>query len=141
MQIDHIRRKIHSALRYMNARSTLNKTSDLQQLVSNVDPNIVCICVTWLDNTISNSSILLLNYQLFRVDRTHGTDRQGPVLVAVKPHLNPRLVSHTTDNELLYVDICSSGSTLRLCVAYWSPSMSYSEKTEFIQFLSSSLAG
>ena len=68
------------------------------------------------------------------VDRAHGTDRHGGVLVAAKPHLIPRLVSHTTDNEVMLVDNCSSGPTLRLCIAYRSPSMSYTENTDFFSF-------
>jgi hypothetical protein len=108
---------------YLNARSLkafvrsredpsakVCKISLLQDLVYSGDYDLVCICETWLNNTVFSSE-LLTGYSIFRKDRTGQTG--GGVLVAVK---NEFKVSRRKDlereiTEMVVVELVTRGGS------------------------------
>ena len=76
-----------------NPSAKVCKISLLQDLVYSGDYDLICICKTWLNNTVFSSE-LLTGYSIFRKDRCGRTG--GGVLVAVKDEFK---VSRRTDFE------------------------------------------
>ena len=57
---------------YFNARSILNKLNDLEVLVSDKKPDIVCVTETWANDKISNAMLNINGYNIepdLRIDR------------------------------------------------------------------------
>ena len=111
----------------------------MELLISCESPDILCITETWLTSNIQSSALCLGDYQVFRVDRNFGSDPHGGVLIAIKPNLNPVIHPHSTNNEVVFVNISYFGVSLRLVVAYRSTSMSSTENESFVNFLSNEL--
>ncbi|XP_060581061.1 uncharacterized protein LOC132737744 [Ruditapes philippinarum] len=67
----------------INCRSIKNKIPDLQQVISQVKPDIICCTETWLKPEISTAEIFpdFLNFQVYRDDRLEG--KGGGTLVAI----------------------------------------------------------
>ena len=54
------------------------------------DYTAICLCETWLNELISDCELLLIDYNIYRSDRTPLGDKDAPVgsLIAVKNSLN-----------------------------------------------------
>ena len=52
---------------------------------------------TWLTNNHSDESLDLESFTIFRKDIDNGNDGHGGVLIAVRPKLNPNLISIDTE--------------------------------------------
>ena len=76
------------------------------------------IVETWLHDEIDRAVIGLKDYIIFRKDRANGTNPHGGALLAVKSYLNPTLVNHTTDSEILAVDIYHNLNKFKIITAY-----------------------
>ena len=57
-------------MKFFNSQCLYNKYSDLIDTVLGEDLDIVAICETWLDKSISNSEFQISGYKTFRVDRS-----------------------------------------------------------------------
>ena len=73
---------------YVNARSIINKLLDFQAVIASENPDVVGITESWSHSDISDSELLLADYELFRQDRP-SHHRGGGVLLYVKKTLNP----------------------------------------------------
>lgn len=62
---------------YFNARSIVNKLSELELLITNEMPDIVGISETWLHENIGDNEINFDGYTLIRKDRNSGVKRRG----------------------------------------------------------------
>ena len=89
----------------LNARSIVGKILDLQVIVSNFSPDVICISETWLHDNISNSVFCLNNYPIFRKDRDDGLNAHGGVLIAVKTEYNPVLIDNDSIHEVVFVNL------------------------------------
>ncbi len=58
---------------YGNSRSILPKLDHMRLLASAQSPHLICLCETWLDESISDSKLLIPGFCLIRRDRA----RQG----------------------------------------------------------------
>ena len=77
---------------YFNARSIVNKLSELELLVREENVDVLGICETWLLEVISDDEISFSGYSLFRRDRSDLVkERGGGVLLYIKNELNPSL--------------------------------------------------
>ena len=60
-------------LLHFNVRSLLPKLDNLNLECIELNPHIVCISETWLDSTITDNELTIVNYNLVRLDRNrHG---------------------------------------------------------------------
>src|SRR3989442_5504981 len=70
---------------YCNARSLRNKIDELRIMAQDYNPDIIGIVETWLTDNIYDSEIIIENYNMIRIDRTH--ERGGGIIVYVKESL------------------------------------------------------
>lgn len=118
---------------YLNARSLkafvqsytdpsvkICKTAVLQDLVYTGMFDLVCICETWLNDTVLNNEILP-GYSIFRRDRVSKTG--GGVLIAVKSDLHAvrRADLERENTEMVVVEIFTLGKPLILYTFYRPP--------------------
>ena len=123
----------------MNARSIVNKVSQLCVLIEDTKPSIILITETWLSNSVSDAELNLKDYCIFRQDRSHGQDPHGGVLIAIKVSLNSRRVNIDTSLEVCFADIFINNVTLRLCVSYRPPLSSYEHSKTLIELIRNKL--
>ena len=79
-------------VKFFNSQCLYNKYTDLIDTVLSEDLDIVAICETWLDKSISNSEFEIRGYKTFRVDRslnfypegTYSVEARGGVLLMIK---------------------------------------------------------
>ena len=69
---------------YTNAQSLPGKISELEAVVSDIQPDIVLICETWCNSSISDANISISGYELqqdLRTDRNDTANGIGGGLV------------------------------------------------------------
>ena len=124
----------------LNARSIVGKILDLQVIVSNFSPDVICISETWLHDNISNSVFCLNNYQIFRKDRDDGLNAHGGVLIAVKTEYNPVLIDNDSIHEVVFVNLRIKNKILKIIAAYRPPSQNSYQNELFVSFLNNRLS-
>jgi exonuclease III len=111
----------------LNIRSLLPKLDDIHQLVHEINPEIVAITESWLDDGIEDSEVNIPNYNIYRADRTinnraHGATSHGGVALYVKSTINSSLTDLTSTSpylETLSVKIMLPHSRpIYTCVVY-----------------------
>ena len=61
---------------YSNVRSVVNKVNELNLLMFDLNPDLICLCETWTNENITDSFLNLENYNLIsRRDRTDTANR------------------------------------------------------------------
>ena len=109
-----------------NARSLNKKLFDLQYLLCNDKPDILCITETWLQPALPNSLIVFdSNYSVFRTDRSSDRTGGGVCILTSNATIKATLVaipSKFLHLELCAVDISFGKVKLRLFVCYRPPS-------------------
>ena len=143
---DHTSNELNAI--YLNARSLkafvpLNDDSSakvckitlLQELIQSGSYDIVCICETWLNDSVLSSE-LLHGYSVFRRDRVEKVG--GGVLVAVKANLHAtrRLDLERNEIELVVVELNNMNSKSVILYTFYRPPDS---GPEVIHHLNSSL--
>jgi hypothetical protein len=125
--LDKVRRGRLTCLSF-NARSLKNrkKYPVIQAWVESIDPAVIFVCETWLNDSISDSEILPDSYTVFRHDRmctgSTGPRRGGGVLLAVRPTLQPvRMTTLERDAEIVWVSIVCGTRKILLGSAYRAP--------------------
>ena len=113
----------------------MNKIPDLQALVSVETPDILCITESWLSTHVDNACLALSSYVIFRQDRAGGNDPHGGVLLCVKPFLNPSLIRHSTNHEVVFAEITTIDTKITIAGIYRTPNMSAESNFEFVQFI------
>ena len=53
----------------LNARSIINKKNELNIMVDDIKPHIICITESWANNDITDAELGLEGYVMFRKDR------------------------------------------------------------------------
>ena len=69
----------------LNARSIINKKTELNIMVDDIKPHIICITESWANNDITNAELGLEGYVIFRKDRI---GRRGGGVLQTKQKLN-----------------------------------------------------
>lgn len=64
-----------------NARSLVNKVTELEHLLLSRSPSVVIVTETWLNNDIPNDVVVPPGYRVFRWDRN---SRGGGVAIVIK---------------------------------------------------------
>ena len=66
----------------LNARSIINKKNELDIMVDEIKPHIICITESWANNEITDAELGLEGYVMFRKDRMG--KRGGGVLLYIR---------------------------------------------------------
>ena len=100
--------------------SKVCKITLLQHLVYSATYDVVCICETWLNESVLSSE-LLPGYSIFRRDRVGKIG--GGVLVAVKLNLHAtrRLDLENENIELVVIELAIENSKTALLYTFYSP--------------------
>ena len=110
-----------------NVRSLYRSLDDLCSITRDAKPDILVLCETWLDDTITDHEVNIMDYHLLRKDRNrHG----GGVAIYSKPSLDVVPLAPVTTQksqlESLWVTLSSSllPSQIALCSCYLPPNPS-----------------
>ena len=112
---------------YTNCRSVLPKLDHLRLLASTQNPHILAVTETWLDNSISDSEVMVPGYQLVRRDRNrHG----GGIAMYIQDHLPFTITLSHANAELLVIELCLRRSMVLCGLFYRPPSSDVSVLTD-----------
>ena len=93
----------------LNARSIINKKTELNIMVDDIKPHIIGITESWANNDITNAELGLEGYVVFRKDRIGR--RGGGVLLYIKdtiPASEVQLHEEAYCNDAIYCRIYNS---------------------------------
>ena len=112
---------------YTNCCSLLPKLDHLRLLASTQNPHIIGITETWLDDSISDSELMVPGYQLVRRDRDrHG----GGIAMFVQDHLPFTTSLSHAHAELLVIEVHLRRCTILCGLLYRPPSSNASVLTD-----------
>jgi len=107
---------------YFNARSIVNKLSELELLIREENIDVLGISETWLLEEISDSEMDFSGYSLLRRDRNDLVkERGGGVLLYIKNELNPSLIPELGDSgfkESVWCSIKCKSTCITVGVVY-----------------------
>ena len=118
----------------LNARSIVNKRTELQAMVATKELDIIAIIETWLNPEIMDQEILSSNYNIYRRDRL---GKVGGVLLALRDNICCyRRCDLETDCEILWCEVhFNPCSTYFIGEYYRSPSSDMAYLTKLVQSL------
>ena len=90
---------------YFNARSLLQKLTELQLIAMAHLPSVICITESWLCSDIKDNEIYIPGYQVVRLDRNRNG---GGVLMYVSVDLHFSVLSNPDNLELLTIAVSLS---------------------------------
>jgi len=118
------KKPVHFGL-YQNCRGLRTKLAAMNRNVADFDFIFISLAETWLTDSIFSSELGLINYKVFRCDRSSVTsvhNRGGGVLIAVRNDVLSQFLKVTVcDFEQLFVKICYNAITYILCTVYFTP--------------------
>ena len=97
----------------LNCRSILNKAEELLHILKEINPDIVCLTETWLDQSTPQNNFIPSGYSIIRKDRTeafkqrYGRNRGGGIAVLYKDNIKIETKSYLTNKteEILWVEV------------------------------------
>ena len=111
---------------YQNVRSIISKLNIIVPSLNASFFDIIALSETWLSPSISNSELNFNNYIIYRCDRSPLTSvykRGGGVLVAVRSHLNSKMLNVTVKCiEHVFVQLKLRSNVFIICCVYIPPS-------------------
>ena len=98
---------------HMNCRSVNNKNEELENIIQSLDPDILCLTETWMDDSVPSQANLPEGYCRIRKDRSasfkqkYGKNKGGGVAILYKKHLKVEEKTYLTDKteEILWVHV------------------------------------
>ncbi|MGL5405336.1 MAG: endonuclease/exonuclease/phosphatase family protein, partial [Shewanella sp.] len=137
---DNRTNKNSSKLLCFNARSLKNQKTgaDIAAFIQTQSADIIGVNETWLKNGMLDHEFIPRSYMVFRRDRPgRAKDRGGGVLLAVRPHLQPKRVHEFEIDpssrcaEIVWVKIQAGNKSLLLGSAYRAPNLNAKQNEEF----------
>ena len=108
----------------LNARSIINKKTELNIMVDDIKPHIIGINESWANNDITNAELGLEGYVMFRKDRIGR--RGGGVLLYIKdtiPAYEVQLQEEADCNEAIWCNLVTGHTTVIIGVVYRCPNI------------------
>ena len=104
----------------LNCRSAINKVEEIADLITKLNPDIVCLTETWFDASVPPNAYIPYRYKIIRHDRSedfkqkYGKTGGGGIAVLYKEHLKVVKKDYLTDpvEEILWVQVKSKQSFL-----------------------------
>ena len=98
---------------HINCRSLVNKEEELQQIIDEISPDIICLTETWFDDSVPSQAFVPENYSIIRKDREeafkqmYGRNKGGGVAVLHKQHIKVEKKTYLTEKveEILWVQV------------------------------------
>lgn len=98
---------------HMNCRSVINKLEELEQICIELNPDIVCLTETWMDDSIPIKSHIPSGYKIIRKDRSdifkqkYSKKNGGGIAVIYKEHIKLEVKEYMTDQveEILWIHV------------------------------------
>ena len=112
----------------LNARRIINKKSELDIMVADINPRVIGITESWANNDILDAELALTGYVMFRKDRRER--RGGGVILYIKEYIQAyeiTLKSEADCEEAIWCNIVTRNSTLTIGVVYRSPNIGQEE--------------
>jgi ribonucleases P/MRP protein subunit RPP40 len=110
---------------YFNARSIINKLSELELLINSEQPDIIGITETWANENISDDELSFEGYSLFRKDRNDpAKKRGGGIAMYIKSCFNPTDKPISCKSDSLEISFCSincDGEKTNIGICYRPP--------------------
>ena len=107
----------------LNARSIINKKTELNIMVDDIKPHIIGITESWANNDITNAELGLEGYVMFRKDRI---GRRGGVLLYIKdtiPAYEVQLQEEADCNDAIWCNLVTGHTTVIIGVVYRCPNI------------------
>ena len=108
----------------LNARSIINKKSELNIMVDDIKPHIIGITESWANNDITDAELGLEGYVMFRKDRIG--KRGGGVLLYIKetiPAYEVQLQEEADCKEALWCNLVTGHTKITIGVVYRCPNI------------------
>ena len=108
----------------LNARSIINKKTELNIMVDDIKPHIIGITESWANNDITDAELGLEGYVMFRKDRMGR--RGGGVLLYIKesiPAYEVQLQEEADCKEALWCKLVTGHTTVTIGVVYRCPNI------------------
>ena len=108
----------------LNARSIINKKTELNIMVDDIKPHIIGITESWANNDITDAELGLEGYVMFRKDRMGR--RGGGVLLYIKesiPAYEVQLQEEADCKEALWCNLVTGHTTVTIGVVYRCPNI------------------
>ena len=108
----------------LNARSIINKKTELNIMVDDIKPHIIGITESWANNDITDAELGLEGYVMFRKDRMGR--RGGGVLLYIKesiPAYDVQLQEEADCKEALWCNLVTGHTTVTIGVVYRCPNI------------------
>ena len=108
----------------LNARSILNKKTELNIMVEDIKPHIIGITESCANNDITDAELGLAGYVMFRKDRMGR--RGGGVLLYIKetiPAYEVQLQEETDCNDAIWCKLVTGHTTVTIGVVYRCPNI------------------
>ena len=108
----------------LNARSIINKKSELNIMVDDIKPHIIGITESWAENDITDAELGLEGYVMFKKDRMG--KRGGGVLLYIKetiPAYEVQLQEEADCKEALWCNLVTGHTTITIGVVYRCPNI------------------
>ena len=108
----------------LNARSIINKKTELNIMVDDIKPHIIGITESWANNDITNAELGLEGYVMFRKDRIGR--RGGGVLLYIKdtiPAYEVQLHEEADCNEAIWCNLVTGHTAVTIGVVYRCPNI------------------
>jgi hypothetical protein len=128
---------------HVNSQSLLCHIDEFRTIFELSNFDLILVSETWLKPNLSDHSVELPNYTLFRNDRLCKVG--GGVGVFVKSSF-PTSILYSSDNraegrpEFMFLDVCVNSSHVLLAVCYRAPNVAYGAFVEFDSVLLDFLA-
>ena len=108
----------------LNARSIINKKTELNIMVDDIKPHIIGITESWANNDIANAELGLEGYVMFRKDRIGR--RGGGVLLYIKDTIlayEVQLQEEADCNDAIWCNLVTGHTTVIIGVVYRCPNI------------------
>ena len=108
----------------LNARSIINKKTELNIMVDDIKPHIIGITESWANNDITNADLGLEGYVMFRKDRIGRSG--GGVLLYIKdtiPAYEVQLQEEADCNEAIWCNLVTGHTSVIIGVVYRCPNI------------------
>ena len=108
----------------LNARSIINKKTELNIMVDDIKPHIIGITESWANKDITNAELGLEGYVMFRKDRIGR--RGGGILLYIKdtiPAYEVQLQEEADCNEAIWCNLVTGHTAVIIGVVYRCPNI------------------
>lgn len=117
---------------HFNSQSMLHKMDEIRLIFSDVNVHAICVCESWLKNYISNTTICLKGFDVYRNDRA--SKRGGGVCIFVRSEIPVKVVykSNNPNFDILCIEIILSNDKILLGAVYNPPNSKFETELETI---------